>query len=237
MPLLSIVVPARNEEHFIGGCLESIQAAAVRVGRDVETIVVINRCSDRTEQIARNFGARIVYEDARNLSRIRNAGAREAYGEILVTIDADSRMSPDTLAAIEHVLASGRAVGGGVRIYPDRYSLGIRAAVAIMNLVLFVTRLSGGLFWCRREDFEAIGGFDEKLVSGEDVDFARRLRAHGRKSGRRFRTLPGAHIVTSCRKFDKFGDWFVLRRPLMVWRILQGRSQNTADVFYYEVER
>jgi len=237
MPTFSVVVPARNEERFIGGCLESIRVAALQLQRNVEVIVVINRCSDRTEEIARGFGARIVSEDAKNLSTIRNAGERAAVGRILVTIDADSQMSENTLLAIDRALASGKTVGGGTRIYPDRYSPGIRATLVAMNILLFVTQISGGLFWCHREDFEAIGGFNENLVSGEDVDFARRLKAHGRKTGRTFSTLRDAHIVTSCRKFDRFGDWLVMKRPLMVWRILRGRSQSTADAFYYEIER
>jgi hypothetical protein len=65
---------------------------------------------------------------------------------------------------------------------------------------------AGGLFWCIREDFEAIGGFNANLVSGEDVDFAKRLKAYGKRVGRPFSTLSGAHIVSSCRKFDAFGD-------------------------------
>jgi len=58
-------------------------------------------------------------------------------------------------------------------------------------------RVTGGLFWCRRRDFEAIGGFNEDFVSLEDLDFALRLKAHGRTTGRRFSTLRGGHIVTS----------------------------------------
>src|SRR5258708_22890222 len=99
-PRFSLVIPARNEHRFIGACLESIRVAAAAYPDELEVIVVLNRCSDRTEAIAHNFGARTIREDARNLARIRNAGARSALGRMLVTIDADSRMSPNTLVAI-----------------------------------------------------------------------------------------------------------------------------------------
>lgn len=237
MTKFSIIIPARNEERFIGPCLESIRIAAEPYPGEVEIIVVLNRCSDRTGEIARAFGARTVREDARNLARIRNAGARHATGRVLVTVDADSTVTPDTLVAIDRALSTGATVGGGTLIRPERWSVGIVVTLLVFGLVLLRNPVSGGLFWCYREDFEAIGGFDEDLVSAEDLDFARRLKAYGKKAGRPFSTLRGAHIVTSCRKLDLFGDWFVLRHPLFIWRIFSGKSQRAADVLYYDVER
>jgi glycosyltransferase involved in cell wall biosynthesis len=235
-PKFSVVIPARNEERFIGRCLESVRVAGAPYPNGLEVIVVLNRCSDKTEEIAHGLGARTIREDARNLARIRNAGARLATGLMLVTIDADSTMSPDTLAAIDRALSSGATVGGGTEIRPDRSSPGIQVTLLLMRFLLLITGLSGGLFWCCREDFEAVGGFNEKLVSGEDLDFARRLMAYGKKTHRPFSTLRGAHIVTSCRKFDKFGDWCVIKNPLMIWRILRGKNQRVADAFYYDFE-
>jgi glycosyltransferase involved in cell wall biosynthesis len=233
----SIIIPARDEEHFIGPCLESIRVATEPYPNQVEILVVLNRCSDRTEEIAHAFGARTIREDARNLAKIRNAGARSAVGLVLVTIDADSRMSPNALVAIDRTLSSGTTVGGGTVIYPDRWSLGIVMTLLCFRLWARICRFSCGLFWCYRQDFEAIGGFIESLVSGEDIDFARRLRVYGKTVGRPFSTLRGAWIVTSCRKFDVFGDWCVLRNPLLLWRLLKGKSQTDADNFYYDFER
>ena len=105
------------------------------------------------------------------------------------------------------------------------------------RLFLLITHLSGGLFWCYRRDFEAIGGFNENLLSAEDVDFARRLKAYGKSVHRPFSTLRDAYIFTSCRKFDAFGDWCVVTNPLLVWRLLRGKSRRTADTFYYDFER
>jgi glycosyltransferase involved in cell wall biosynthesis len=236
-PSFSVIVPARDEERFIGPCLESIRGAATSYPEQVEVIVVLNRCSDRTEEIAQAFGARTIREDARNLARIRNAGARSAAGRVLVTMDADSRMSPGALVAIDRALSSGTTVGGGTIIRPDRSSAGITVTLMFFNLLVLICQLSCGLFWCYREDFEIIGGFNEDLVSGEDIDFARRLKAYGKSKQRPISTLRGAYIVTSCRKFDVFGDWCVIRNPLFIWRLLKGRSQTDADAFYYDFKR
>jgi glycosyltransferase involved in cell wall biosynthesis len=237
MPKFSIIIPARNEEKFLPGCLDSIAAAREPFPREVEIIVAINRCTDRTEEIARAAGAKIVHEDARNIARIRNAGVQAASGEILVTIDADSRMSRGMLVAVDRLLGTGKYIGGGVMIWPERWSAGIVATAIVLLPIALRHRVSGGLFWCFREDFWAIGGFDERCVSVEDLDFANRLKVYGKRRGKRYGTIWRDHIVTSCRKFDQFGDWYLVFNPGFVRRIFSGRSQKDADHFYYDVQR
>jgi len=234
VPRFSIVIPARDEERFIGACLESIRTASVSFPDAVEIIVVLNRCTDRTEAIAHSFGARTIREDARNLSRIRNAGARSATGEILITIDADSVMTPGTLVAVDCAISSGTTIGGGTLIRPERTSPGIQVTVWLLTLFQWVSRISAGLFWCLREDFLAVGGFNETRVSAEDLDFAWRLKAYGKQVGRPYTMLQGGHIITSCRKFDAYGDWCVLTNPRLMWRLARGAHQSAADAFYYD---
>ena len=213
MPRFSILIPARNEEDFLPKCLDSIRVAATPFPDQVETIVALNRCTDHTEEIALKHGAKVVHEDGRNLARIRNAAARAATGEIVITIDADSQMTDNMLVEIDRLLRTGRFIGGGVTIRPERWSLGILVTVLLLAVLLLRRRVSGGLFWCLRKDFEAIGGFNENLVSLEDLDFAKRLKAYGKSKGRRFTTIKRAHIITSCRKFDTFGDWYLVKKP------------------------
>jgi glycosyltransferase involved in cell wall biosynthesis len=234
-PRLSLIVPAHNEAAFLTGCLEAARKAAERIDARVEIIVVLNRCTDETETIARRQGCVIVREDARNLSKIRNAGAAAASGDVIVTCDADSRMHSDSFREILRRLDSGKIVGGGAMVYPERWSPGIVAsALAILPYLAF-TGVSFGLFWCLKRDFDAIGGFDDRFVSVEDVDFARRLKRHGRASGRGWGTLVRAALVTSCRKFDQFGDWYLFKNPAFVRRVFRGDDQKAADHFWYDV--
>lgn len=233
----SVVIPAHNEERYLGACLRSIDDAARPYKGQIETIVVLNRCTDGTEAIARQHGARIAHDDNKNLAQIRNAGAAQATGEILITLDADSRVSTNLLTEIDRALATGKVIGGGVHIWLDRYSIGIAlTALAVLPFILLLG-ISGGSLWCRRSDFEEIGGFDESRLSFEDVDFARRLKAHGRNQGKRFKTLLRASIVTSSRKFDHLGDWYLLLRPWVFLRMLRGCERVLADRLWYEVER
>jgi glycosyltransferase involved in cell wall biosynthesis len=234
-PRISLIVPAHNEAAFLPGCLNAAHLAERRIEEEVEIVVVLNRCTDETETIARDHGCVIVREDAKNLSLIRNAGAAAARGEILVTCDADSRMDQDTFREIIRLLDGGLHVGGGALVLPERWSPGIVASALSIVPYLAFSGVSFGLFWCGIEDFRAIGGFDPRLVSVEDVDFAKRLKAHGRRSGRKWGTLFRAPLVTSCRKFDEFGDWYLVRNPGFVRRIFRGTDRAAADRFWYDV--
>ncbi|MFM7063868.1 MAG: hypothetical protein ACKO04_10325, partial [Actinomycetes bacterium] len=108
---------------------------------------------------------------------------------------------------------------------------------AVMEVMVAATRVGGGLFWTARSDFEAVGGFDETRLVGEDVDFARRLRAHGRRTGRRFTTLRSTPLTASCRKFDRYGDWhmFAMATQLPgIVRSMRGTDTEFVDRYFYD---
>ena len=168
---------------------------------------------------------------------VRNAGAAITTGDVLVTIDADSVMSAATFREIERLLGTGKFVGGGTKVVPERRSAGILATYALMEVVVFATRLGGGLYWCLRSDFEAVGGFDESKLLAEDLDFARRLRAYGNRTGRRFTNMRTAPIVASCRKFDRFGDWHMFAMALQLREIravLRGTGTAWVDRYFFD---
>lgn len=231
------MIPARNEEKTLPVCIASIRKAAARLQDQVEIIVVLNRCTDQTEDAAKAHGCRIERDDSRNLSRIRNAGANAALGDIIVTIDADSIMSANMLQVVERNLSKPGIVGGGCIFITDRLSPGIILSGICILPVILKDYVSGALFYCRKKDFDAIGGFNEELVSVEDIDFARRLKAHGKATGRRFKTIYNAYVITSARKFDVLGDWYLLKHPKFFWTLMHGKSQEVADRFWYEFPR
>ena len=233
----SVVVPAHNEELLLPRALSAIDAAAQQVAGEVEVIVVANRCTDSTAERARAAGAIVVHDESRNISAVRNAGAAAATGDVLLTIDADCVMSPVTFGEIERLLGTGRFVGGGAKVRPERWSAGIAATYVLMEVAVFVTRLGGGLFWCRRSDYEAIHGFDESLLLAEDLDFARRLRAHGKRTGRRFMNMRAASIIASCRKFDRFGDWHMFGLALQareIRAVIKGTDTAWVDRYFFD---
>jgi glycosyltransferase involved in cell wall biosynthesis len=233
----SVIVPAHNEAVWLPRALASIAAAGALVDGSVEVVVVANRCTDDTAVIAAAADSVVIETPARNVAAVRNAGAGAATGDTIVTLDADCVMSPTAFYAIEDLLDTGRYVGGGTKVLPERSSVGIGATYALMEVITFVMRVSGAMFWCARRDYEAIGGFDERLLIAEDLDFARRLRAHGRRTGRRFTKLRTAPVVASTRKFDRFGDWhmFAMARQLRDIRAaMNGTDTAWADHYFFD---
>lgn len=237
---ISVVIPAHNEEKYLGRCLESIDAQSMAADIQVETIVVLNRCTDKTEAVAKRHGAIVVFNDSKNISAIKNTGVAAASSGWVVTIDADSWMSAGVLAEIASRSAAANALGGGIRVKPERYSLGIATGYGMMLIPAWLLGLSFGLYWFRKVDFDAIGGFSEDKHIAEDVDFLRKLKKHGWKTGRCHQIITSETVITSCRQFDQFGDWHFVRifaNPLKVRRAINGTDREYLDKNWYDVKR
>ena len=241
-PKFTIVIPAHNEEKYLGKCLCAIISASKYVKPDsVEIIVVANRCTDNTCMIAKHYGAKVFKNEDKCIAAVRNTGVKEAEGEIVVTIDADSLMTKYSLAEIREKLESGKYIGGGTVPRFDRMSVGIAVSsvYVVLNLLPAMIKnggyLSGAMFWFYRNDFEAINGFDESLISLEDMDFAARLKKYGKQKGKKYGTLNRSYILTSSRKFDQFGDWYLIKNRKLTKRIFSGKDRQAADIFYYNV--
>lgn len=245
VPRFSVIIPARNEEHELPNCLAAIQSSwgnflnSRELNSDIslEIVVVLNRCTDRTEQIAREAGCIIVHNDEKNLASIRNSGVKASSAALVITIDADSRMSENTFLRVFALLNSNRYVGGGVLILPERWSLGIFFTGLMLVPIALWYRISAGLFFFTRDAFNAIGGFDETLPSVEDIAFAKSLRAYGRRKGLKYANLFFTYIITSTRKFDRLGDWYFLLHPIMTLRLLRATDSAAADKIWYDFPR
>lgn len=231
---LSIVIPAHNEEDFLEDCLGAIEHGANMFypDIDIEIVVVLNRCTDKTQSIACEGNATLIYEDAKNLAVIRNAGIQGALYDNIVTIDADTWLDPQALGEIAQGFEDESLVGGTIPCRLERVTPAIQETCKrIANYLPPGIPFGGGGFWFRRKDFEAFGGFNEAYCTTEDVEFARDLRYHGAKTGRSYSTMLGGG-VTSSRKFDEFGDTL---SPVTIARIFRGTDQKTANEFYYDL--
>ncbi len=210
----SLIIPARNEQALLPHLLRSVDQARAqyRGGPDaIEVIVVDNESTDDTARLARDHGCRVVREEKRVIAAVRNAGARAARGLILAFIDADSRIHPDTFNAIETTLQDEDYVGGATGVRLERMSLGIAMAYLVVVSIVLVMGMDTGVVFCRRKDFEAIGGYNEGHLYAEDVQFLWDLRRLGKRRGQRLIRLTCVKALASTRKFDEFGDWHYFR--------------------------
>jgi glycosyltransferase involved in cell wall biosynthesis len=201
---LSLIIPAYNEEAYIGSCLDSVLQNAC--GRFHEIIVVDNASSDRTCEIARaRRGVRVVREMQKGVCFARQRGLEEATGEILAFIDADTRLPADWTLIAERTFQNRPnlvCLSG-----PYRYYDGPKATRRVLNWFsrfavpmghwLFGYMLVGGNFIATKRAIKEAGGFDTTInFFGDDLDLGRRLHRVGQmayrsdffvwSSGRRF---------------------------------------------------
>jgi glycosyltransferase involved in cell wall biosynthesis len=176
---LSIIVPAFNEEKLLGETLACIREAAS--GLEAELIVCDNNSTDRTAEIARQAGAKVVFEPVNQISRARNAGAAAATGDWLVFVDADSFPERGLFQDLIQAIGSGRFVGGGATVRFDHADRVATAAVAAWNAISRAMRWAAGSFvFCKASAFRELGGFSTELYASEEIDFSRRLKRLGR---------------------------------------------------------
>lgn len=206
----SVVIPAYNEENYLPRLLDSIAVARSNYsgGADaVEVIVADNDSTDSTAEVAAAHGARVVTVKKRRIAAARNGGARAASGEILCFIDADSAVHAQTFDAIDRAMITNRYVWGVTGSTLERRSLALVVTYCMFMPMVLATGLDTGLSFCRREDFGAVGGYDETRLYAEDVVFPLAMRRMGRARGQRTIRLPQIKALGCTRKFDQFGDW------------------------------
>ena len=116
-PIVSVIVPARNEEACLGECLRSL---VMQTGVAFEIIVVDDHSTDHSAAVARHFGAMLISTSRRSgPARARNIGALAASGDILYFVDADVCVYPDTLARISSAFASDPELDALIGSYDD----------------------------------------------------------------------------------------------------------------------
>jgi len=241
MPRVSVIVPAYNESRYLPRLLESIQVAGRRYSPDpraVEIVVSDNLSNDGTADVAREHGARVVTQPRRVIGAVRNAGAAVATGDILVFVDADSIVHPETFARVAAAMRSKTVVGGATGVTMDRWSAGIALTYAMLEAWCWLSGWDTGVLFCRRETFHEVGGFPENLLFAEDLAFYSALRRLGRARRQRFVRLAGVRTVTSTRKFDQFGDWgWPLANAKVLWYSLvhSPRARALVERHWYRV--
>ncbi|MEY4488627.1 MAG: hypothetical protein RIQ79_1135 [Verrucomicrobiota bacterium] len=208
-PLISIIVPAFNEEKLLAASLQAVKAAAgafTDAGLGWELVVCDNNSTDRTAEIARTEGSKVVFEPVNQIGRARNTGASVASGEWLLFIDADSQPSRALLADVAALTRRADVLLAGATVALDEGPLAFRFACAVWNLASRLRRLVAGSFiLVRAAAFREVGGFDLKFFAGEEIDLALRLqKIVGRRDRQRTVILHRHPLVTSARKLHLY---------------------------------
>lgn len=198
MRTVTALIPCYQERHFIRPCLDSVRAFEVPEGWDLEILVLDGGSSDGTREILAGVAAedpriRVIDNPRRTQSTALNLGIRLARGKYVVRLDAHSVYPRDYLRqCIETAVRTGADNVGGVVITRCRGSGYQARMVQALTTHWFGVGNSGfrigaregpadtvpyGCF--RRDVFERIGLFDERLVRAQDYEFNRRILASG----------------------------------------------------------
>ncbi len=209
-PAISIIVPAFNEEKLLADSLQAVTAAAEHAftgaGFAWELVVCDNNSTDRTAEIARTKGAKVVFEPVNQIGRARNTGAAAASGQWLLFIDADSQPSRELLADVAKLTRRTDVLLAGATIALNEGAFAFRIACGVWNTMSRLRRLVAGSFiLVRAAAFREVGGFDLKFVAGEELDLAFRLqKIVGRRDRQRTVILHRHPLITSARKLSLY---------------------------------
>lgn len=179
----SVIIPAKNEETSIARCLNSLLNVDWE-RNDYEIIVVDNGSDDRTVSIASEKGASVFIKPGLTISALRNFGARQANGEILVFLDADCTVTKEWLReALRYIFRGDVVCFGSPPIVPENATWVQEAWFQVRRKRVptgEVDWLESMNMFVRRREFFSAGGFNEDLVTCEDYDLSFRLKSVGK---------------------------------------------------------
>jgi glycosyltransferase involved in cell wall biosynthesis len=201
--MISFIVPAYNEEAELPGTLRAIHSAAA--GYEYEIVLVNDGSTDATAPIGEQFGARVISIQRRQIAAARNAGARAARGDVFIFVDADTRIGQEHVRGAIRALENGFAGGGGRLNFDGEIPPWGKVMFHVFSTLYFGLNLGAGAFlFTTRENFFAVGGFDEIYFAGEEVFFT-----VGLKRLAKF-TLLREPAITSGRKLRMYSGWKVI---------------------------
>lgn len=230
LPSMSVIVPAFNEERYIAETLDRLRTAADLAGAQgktpVQILVVDNASTDGTAAVVRGCGVMVIAEAGHNVAKVRNAGARAADHDVLVFVDADTLVPRQLLLRIGQAMANSACLGGAVDNAYDAQRPVIQAYLKFWRtLGMLGGMVQGACQFCGRETFAELGGYDETLYMGEDIDFFWRLRAAARKRDLQTCFIRDLQVLSSARRFDTWPLWrtLVLTNPIVAFALRRCR--------------
>lgn len=222
---VSVVIPAYNEEKYIGRCLQSI---ANQIEKPDEIIVIDNNCTDKTIEIAKKFGARIIREEKQGMIAARNSGFNSAKFEILGRIDADAILPNNWVLRVKENFQDKSIAALSGPIYVGAKNTYLLSIVLFKILSFFILHnvVFGPNTALRKSAWEKIKNdicLSDREVH-EDVDLAIHVASEGKIK------FDKTLIVKASRfRFEAFFTEYIFRFVKMVFTHRKTILQKIAD--------
>jgi|GEM_PF-2687882 len=188
LPHVSFIIPCFNERHYVASCLASVSQQQADPA-SFETIVVDNGSLDGTRELAASLGAKVLVNERPGAAASRNLGAHVARGALLAFVDADCLLDPTWLPTLSGHFASRQVAAAAAPAVPVAEGMTwveeawsrvfVNLARRSRGGVTSVSNLASSNLLIVKSHFDAVGGFDETLLSCEDYDLSQRLLQHG----------------------------------------------------------
>jgi len=174
-PIVSVIVPTKNSARTLESCLLSIKNQTYK---HIEIIVVDNFSTDNTPKIAKKYTKKF-YSRGPERSPQRNFGVGESTGEYVVIIDSDMNLSENVIKDCVDAFDSNNQIAGVV-IPEESFGEGFWAQCKKLERSFYVgvPYMEAARFF-KKKDYIQLGGYNEKLVSGEDWDLSQRIEKLG----------------------------------------------------------
>ena len=240
--LLTIVVPAFNEEGYLSETLASLDRAKAFLQRErsiqTEIIVVDNDSDDSTADVALALGVAVAREALHNVAKVRNAGAKLSNGETIVFVDADTVVPENLLSRIVDVMSDDTCFGGAVDTDYQPKKLTAQAYLGFWRIIGKLTGMAqGATQFCCKDAFFTLKGYDETLFMGEDVDLYWRLKRFAKRQHGRVVFIEDIRVVPSTRRFDQWRLWRTLLWTNPLFILMFRRSQRWWRGWYKSAPR
>ena len=228
--MISFIVPAHNEEAWVGRCVSAIRSAAEPLDEPHEVIVVDDASTDATGLVAQQQGAQVIRVEHRQIAATRNAGARQARGEILFFVDADTLVNAPVVQSALRSIREGAVGGGCAPRFEGSLPWWWRPTLLIGERICRWLNFfpSGACLFCTRSAFQTMDGFNENYYAAEELWFVAGLKRQGRF------VILAETVVTSGRKLRAHSflslAWQLTRLALRGSRGL--RNRRGLDYWY-----
>ncbi|HMK47190.1 MAG TPA: glycosyltransferase [Methanocella sp.] len=202
---ISVVIPAFNEEKYIERCLKSLDRQVY--GGNYEIIVADDSSSDNTVKIAEKYADRVIVHPRGNISFGRQMGANAAKYPIIAFTDADTHIPSNWLLELASSLEEKGVAGVHGKLMPldgnrleNRFCEYVLPPYSEFMVKINKPSVPGANFAVTRKAFDNAGGFNTRLVTGEDVELCKRVKEYGRITFN-----PDAVVYVSTRRIRKWG--------------------------------
>jgi glycosyltransferase involved in cell wall biosynthesis len=237
-PFLSVIIPALNEEKYISGILKDLTKQSEK---DFEVIVVDGNSKDQTGEKAVAFqkecSLKLVVSKKRNLAHQRNLGVKNAAGQYVIFLDADTRVGIRFIEKLKKSAIASRYLLLLPIHVPEKATYQDKLLYKVLSFFVEASHLTDKPFsygpsaMLQRHFFNHIGGYDENVFVYEDHEIVQRTR----KMGVHAKLLQNIEVKFSMRRFKKEGRLNVLRKYLIASMQLLSNGKVNEKAFTYEM--